>query len=157
SVHAGARPTARPVGAIPRARIDPDDHSLAEWPKDRARVADFVAPAHDVPFGDVLLAWDRGALSLAIVAMDYHAPHLLPADADLPRAECFHVDIGVDAGGQPRRLLLWFVPPRVHARGNDYAMHAELCAMDGERCVSVPDARVTYFGADQPRIRSEVR
>src|SRR5204862_163148 len=73
------------------------------------------------------------------------------------RPDCFHLDMGVDAGRGPQRLVLSFVPPRVYAKGQDYAMRAELCRVDGRRCVSVPGAEVAYFGADQPRIRAEVR
>jgi hypothetical protein len=157
SIHAERSRRPPPAEGIPEARIDASDRSFAEWPKDRARIADFVAPPPDIPFGDVLLAWDADALSLALVAMDYHAPDLLPAGEELPRPECFHVDLGVDAGRGAERLVLSFVPPRVHAKGQDYAMRAELCRMDGRRCASIPGAQVTYFGADQPRIRAEVR
>src|SRR6185436_13681114 len=44
----GRRTTTPP--AIPRARVDVADHSLAEWPKDAALVGGMVAPAPDVPF-----------------------------------------------------------------------------------------------------------
>ena len=141
---------------LPEAPIDPRDRSLAEWPKERALVA-LRAPAPEVPFGDLYVAWSREGLSLAVIAMDYYAPELLAADADLPLDECFHIDWGIDAGHGPRRFALYVVPPRTRSAVGDYVMRARLCRIDGDRCTPVPTAVVTYFGADQPRITAEVR
>ena len=146
----------RPRAELPEAPIDPHDHSLAEWPKERALVA-LRAPAPEVPFGDLYVAWSREGLSLAAIAMDYYAPELLPADQELPLDECFHVDWGIDAGHGPRRFALYVIPPRVRSADGDYVMHARLCRTDGDRCAPVPAAVATYFGADQPRITAEVR
>jgi len=146
----------RPRAELPEAPIDPRDRSLAEWPKERALVA-LRAPAPEVPFGDLYVAWSREGLSLAAIAMDYYAPELLPADQELPLDECFHVDWGIDAGHGPRRFALYVIPPRVRSADGDYVMHARLCRTDGDRCAPVPAAVATYFGADQPRITAEVR
>src|SRR5207247_8986572 len=80
----------RPRAELPEAPIDPRDRSLAEWPKERALVA-LRAPAPEVPFGDLYVAWSREGLSLAAIAMDYYAPELLPADPELTPADCFPV------------------------------------------------------------------
>ena len=146
----------RPRAELPEAPIDPRDRSLAEWPKERALVA-LRAPAPEVPFGDLYVAWSREGLSLAAIAMDYYAPELLPADQELPLDECFHVDWGIDAGHGPRRFALYVIPPRVRSANGDYVMHVRLCRTDGDRCAPVPAAVATYFGADQPRITAEVR
>src|SRR5438093_1486971 len=157
ALHRDARPAPPPRAELPEAAIDPRDRSLADWPKERALVA-LEAPAPEVVFGDLYVAWDREGLSLATIAMDYYAPELLAADQDLPLAECFHVDWGIDAGHGPRRFALYVVPPRVvPSPAARYEMRPVLCRMDGDRCTPVPAAVVTYFGADQPRITAEVR
>jgi hypothetical protein len=155
-IHRAARAARPPRAELPWAAIDPDDRSLADWPKERALVA-LRAPAPEVPFGDLYVAWSRAGLSLATIAMDYHAPDLLPADADLPLEECFHVEWGIDAGHGPRRFTLYFVPPLAPPFKLRYQMRPVLCRREGERCTPVPGAAVTYFGADQPRITAEVR
>jgi hypothetical protein len=154
AIHGDAGPPAPPSGVIPSVPIDVTDRSLAEWPKNAARVSAFTASAPDVPFGDALVARDRDGLALGLVAMDYYAPELLPAGTELGRAECFRLDWGVDAGAGPRRFALYLVPPRT--KGEEYVMRADLCAPAGGRCEPVPGAQATYFGADQPRIRAEV-
>jgi len=157
ALHRDARPAPPPRAELPEASIDPRDRSLADWPKERALVA-LEAPAPEVVFGDLYAAWDREGLSLAAIAMDYYAPELLAADQDLPLAECFHVDWGIDAGHGPRRFTLYVVPPRVvPSPAARYEMRPVLCRTDGDRCTPVPAAVVTYFGADQPRITAEVR
>ncbi len=157
ALHHDARPTPLPSGTmLPRAAIDPGDRSLAEWPKERALIP-LAAPAPEIPFGDLYVAWGRDGLSLAAIAMDYYAPELIPADAELPLERCLHVDWGIDAGHGARRFTLYVVPPRVHAANGDYRMTARLCRTDGGRCAPVPAAVATYFGSDQPRITAEVR
>jgi hypothetical protein len=155
-LHRAARPTRAARFAIPRARIDARDHSLADWPKARALVPGIVAEPGEIPFGDLYLAWDDDGISLAVIGMDYYAPELLPRDVPLPRSEAFHVDWGLDAGAGERRFTLSVGPPRVVSGKADYVMRADLCESDREPCVGVPDAVATYFGADQPRITAEV-
>ena len=156
ALHREARPAPPPRAELPEAAIDAGDRSLADWPKERALVA-LEAPAPEVVFGDLYVAWDREGLSLATIAMDYYAPELLSADQDLPLPDCFHVDWGIDAGHGPRRFALYVIPPRARSADGDYVMRVRLCRTDGDRCATVPAAVATYFGADQPRITSEVR
>ena len=156
-VHRSARPRTSRWAGIPEAPIDPSDHSLGDWPKDEALVPFLSTAPSEIPFGDLFLAWDRAGLSLAVVAMDYYAPDLLPLGEQLPLSDCFRVDLGVDAGGGPRRFALYVVPSPATAERRDYAMQVRLCRVDGGRCDDVPGAVATYFGADQPRIVAEAR
>jgi hypothetical protein len=157
AIHREAAPAAVPLAAIPYARIDAGDRSLAEWPKERALVTGMAAPAPEIVFGDVYLAWDGYALFLATISMDYWAPDLMPSGKDVPLEECFHVDLGIDAGAGPQRFALYIVPPRSVSARDTYLMHARLCRIDDGRCAPVRDAVASYFGADQPRITAEVR
>jgi hypothetical protein len=155
-IHASARPIGTRPPAIPYARIDVDDRSLADWPKDEALVGGLVAGGGDVPFADVLVSWDERGVALAVVGMDYHAPELLPRGVELPRSECFRVEWGVDAGHGARRFALRFVPPPAPASPDErYAMRVELCATNGERCTAIRGGHAVYFGADQPRLVAE--
>jgi len=156
ALHRAARAEPAARFAIPRARIDAGDRSLADWPKARALVPDVVAEAGEIPFGDLYLAWDDDGISLAVIGMDYYAPELLPRGVPLPRSEAFHVDWGIDAGGGEREFTLSVGPPRIVSGRADYVMRADLCATDTDPCTAVPGAVATYFGADQPRITAEV-
>ena len=157
-----AQSTARTPGAtngmtIPRADIDPGDHSLVDWPKERALVPALAAAPGEVPFGDLYLAWSPAGLSLAAIGMDYYAPNLLAYGDVFPRDEAFRVEWGIDAGHGPRRFAVYVIPPKVFPDDGVPMMRAELCRMDGDGCVAVPGALATYFGSDQPRITVEVR
>jgi hypothetical protein len=145
--------------AVPYAWIDAGDRSLADWPKEAALVTGMVAAPGEIPFGDLYLAWDEDAVSLAVIAMDYYAPELIPRGTTLSRAESFHVDWGLDAGRGARTFTLSVGPPRPVSGRADYKMRAELCASAASAsvCAPVPGAVATYFGADQPRITAEVR
>jgi len=147
-------PDTEPV--IPGAPIDARDHSLAEWPKDRALVPRLIAPAPEVVFGDFYLAWNPSGLHLAMIGMDYYDPDLLAYDGDFPLEEAFHVDWGVDAGAGPRRFALYIIPPRVFPASGTPMMRAWLCRADETPCQPMPEAVTTYFGSDQPRITVEV-
>lgn len=137
---------------IPFAAIDPDDVSLADWPKDDAWVRGLSAPDPEIPFGDLYWSWSEAGLALAMIAMDYYDPALLAFDGEFPVDEALHLDLGLDAGAGARRFLLSVVPPRVFAKRTAPAFEARLRALAGEsEPVAVPDARVRYFGSDQPR------
>jgi hypothetical protein len=56
---------------IPQADIDPRDRSLGDWPKEQVLVRGLVAPAPEVVFGDMYLAWNQAGLYLATISMDY--------------------------------------------------------------------------------------
>jgi hypothetical protein len=141
---------------MPHAVIDARDHSLAEWPKERALIAPLVAPKPEIPFGDLYMAWSSSGLHLAIIAMDYYDPDLLAYDGEFPLQEAFRVDWGVDAGAGPRRFALYLIPPREFPEKGAPMMRARLCRTDETPCQSVPAAVTTYFGSDQPRITVEV-
>jgi hypothetical protein len=141
---------------IPEAMIDARDHSLAEWPKERALVSRLVAPAPEVVFGDFYLAWNSVGLHLAMIGMDYYDPDLLAYNDEFPLGEAFRVDWGVDAGTGPRRFALYIIPPRVFPESDAPMMRAWLCHADESPCQPVSEAVTTYFGSDQPRITVEV-
>jgi hypothetical protein len=141
---------------IPEANIDVRDHSLAEWPKERAWVPGVAAPPPEIVFGDFYLAWNATGLHLGMIGMDYYDPVLLAYDGEFPVEEAFRVDWGVDVGAGPRRFALYLIPPRVFSESNTPMMRAQLCRMDEGRCQPVPGAVATYFGSDQPRITVEV-
>jgi hypothetical protein len=147
-------PEAKPE--IPEADIDARDHSLAEWPKERALVPRLVAPAPEVVFGDFYLAWNATGLHLAMIGMDYYDPDLLAYEDEFPLEEAFRVDLGVDAGAGPRRFALYIIPPRVFPERGTPMMQARLCHTGAAPCQPVPGAVTTYFGSDQPRITVEV-
>lgn len=52
--------------SIPPATAQPMK-GLKEWPRDRA----FVASATKLPFGDLYVTWDKDALYVGLIAMDY--------------------------------------------------------------------------------------
>jgi hypothetical protein len=114
-----------------------------------------VAPAPEIVFGDLYLAWNSTGLHLAMIGMDYYDPVLLAYEGEFPLEEAFRVDWGVDAGAGPRRFALYIIPPRVFPESGTPAMRAWLCRMDETACQSVPEAVTTYFGSDQPRITVE--
>jgi hypothetical protein len=141
---------------IPGANIDARDHSLAEWPKERALVPRPVAPPPEIVFGDFYLTWNSTGLQLAMIGMDYYDPVLLAYDDEFPLEEAFRVDWGVDAGAGPHRFALYLIPPRVFPERGTPMMRARLCRTDEAPCQLVPAAVTTYFGSDQPRITVEV-
>jgi len=71
---------------IPRARIDVDDESLAEWPKEASLVSSFKPAPGEVAFGDAHLAWSEDGLVLALIASPARKPSIstsasMPAQA----------------------------------------------------------------------------
>jgi hypothetical protein len=142
--------------AIPEATIDVRDHSLAEWPKERALLPQLIAPPPEIVFGDFYLAWNASGLQLAMIGMDYYDPDILAYDGEFPLDEAFHVDWGVDAGAGSHRFALYIIPPRVFPASGVPMMRAWLCRADTRPCQPVPEAVTTYFGSDQPRITVEV-
>ncbi len=153
-----ALPPGPPDGpvALPRVAVDTNDHSLREWPKETSRVRGLAAPAPEIPFGDLYLAWNAAGLALATISMDYYDQTLLAWQDEFPRGEAFRIDWGIDAGTGPRRFAMYFIPPREHDTLDRPTMRVELCRMDGSACTPVPDAVASYFGADQPRLTAEV-
>jgi hypothetical protein len=159
-IHQQARPAPRnspqaPL-QIPKAAIDARDRSLAEWPKEQALIAPVVAPAPEIAFGDLYVAWDANGLHLGVIAMDYYDPDLLAYDGEFPLEEAFRIDWGVDAGAGPQRFALYIIPPKLSTDKINTTMRGRLCRTDHGGCEPVPSAVATYFGSEQPRITAEV-
>jgi hypothetical protein len=152
----GSPPAPKAEPEIPQANIDARDHSLSDWPKERALVSGLVAPPPEILFGDFYLAWNATGLHLALIGMDYYDPLILAYGDEFPLEEAFRVDWGVDAGAAPQRFALYVIPPRVFPENGTPMMRVWLCRTDQEPCQPVPEAVTTYFGSDQPRITVEV-
>lgn len=161
-IHAKARAFGREHSGwpfmVPRASIDATDRHLGEWPKEIALLPRLRAPAPEIPFGDLYMAWDERALHLAMIAMDYQDPELLAYEGEFPLGEAFRLDWGLEGGRGVRRFRLYVLPPPKREVGKDtYRMNLKLCALDhGSSCRPVPGAVSTYFGSDQPRIVVEL-
>jgi hypothetical protein len=165
AVHAAARPPPAPDAAapivVPHAAVALAARSLADWPKPASLLPPLKASAGAVAFGEVYLSWSRRGLALATIGQDYFDPDLLAYRGAFPLEEAYRLELGVDAGGGPRRFTLFFIPPR--NRGHDFAhMRALLCTGPaaeaiGHGCTAVKGAEAVYFGADQPRITAEMR
>lgn len=139
---------------IPRASIDPTDSSLADWPKKKALLPPLLAPAPEIPFGEVYLSWDPRGLNMAFIGMDYYDPELLSYEGDFPLEEAFRLDLGVDPGSGGRRFAVYLVPPPE----GDVNAHKEVrvCGDVQPPCHPVKGVLARYFGADQPRITFEL-
>lgn len=146
------------VLSIPKAQIDPTDKSLADWPKEYALLPAPRTPDQEVPFGEFYMSWSSAGLNLALIAMDYYDLDLLDYEGDFPLQEAFRVDWGLDCGGGPKQYTLYMIPPRwgEGPKDNRYNMRPYLCRNDSGSCLPVPEAAVSYFGADQPRIAVEL-
>jgi hypothetical protein len=156
------RQTDRRDISIPYADIDLADHSLRDWPKPAALLPELIASPGEVPFGEAYLAWNARGLALASIGQDYYDLDLLEYDQQFPLAEAYRVELGIDAGKGPRQFTLYFIPPRTKMRDHP-PMTALLCAGTAAAatdlspaCTEVPGSQVAYFGADQPRITSEM-
>lgn len=154
--HQALHPPARTPFVIPEAQIHLHDRALRDWPKERALVPDLVAPAPEVVFGDVYLAWNQAGLYLATITMDYYDPELLAMEESFPLGEALRFDWGVDAGTGAQRFALYIVPPKVFVKDVQHQTQAHFCRLVHEVCVPVSLASASYFGADSPRITAEV-
>ena len=163
--HATATAPPQPGNGIelPRAAISLTDRSLSDWPKPASLLPPLVPSPGAVDFGEIYLSWSDKGLNLATIGQDYYDIDLFPYDGPFPLAESYRLEIGVDVGAGPKRMTLFFIPPRergtVH---HDYQpMVAELCDGAAEQaiahgCAAPPGAEAVYFGADQPRITAEM-
>jgi hypothetical protein len=150
------RPASAAAYAIPAAIIDPDDRSLADWPKEPALLPRLATSPSEIAFGELYLAWSRAGLYLAVIGMDYYDPHLLALEGEFPLGEAFQIEWGLDAGRGARRFALYIVPPEVLPEKGAPMFRPRLCRRDGDACRPVPGATATYFGSDQPRITAEI-
>ena len=94
------------------APIALDDHGLGDWDKPRTLLPGFHAPAPDVPFADVHLAWRPDGLYLALLGSNYLDFDLLDDAAHFPLGETFQVHLMVDAGHGVRHLAIHLTPRR---------------------------------------------
>ncbi len=169
AIHAAAASPREPVrGAVitlPHAAIAVDDRSLAAWPKPASLLPALTPSPGAVDFGEVYLSWSDKGLAVATIGQDYFDIDLLAYDGAFPLGDAYRLELGVDAGpmgqeGGPRRVTLFFIPPRTKLK--DYPpMAALLCEGAAAQaiqsgCTPVPGAEAVYFGADQPRITAEM-
>lgn len=156
-------PPAMADGELPHAAISLADHSLADWPKPASLLPPLVPSAGAVDFGEIYLSWSEQGLNLATIGQDYYDIDLFRYDGAFPLGDAYRVELGIDAGAGPRRLTLFFIPPRSHdTTRHDYQqMTVALCAGAAEAaiaqgCTAPGEAQAVYFGADQPRVTAEM-
>jgi hypothetical protein len=145
---------------IPDAAISLSDHSLSDWPKPAALLPPLTPSPGAVDFGEIYLSWSDAGLNLATIGQDYYDVDLFHYDGAFPLGDSYRVEIGVDAGAGPRRLTLFFIPPRTKVK--DYLeMKWVVCAGSADEairdnCQPAGDTKAMYFGADQPRVTAEM-
>jgi hypothetical protein len=145
---------------LPHAGISLDDHSLSDWPKPASLLPPLKPSPGAVDFGEIYLSWSDKGLNLATIGQDYYDVDLFRYDGAFPLGESYRIEIGVDAGAGPKRVTLFFIPPRTKVK--DYlemkwavcAGPADAAVRDG--CTPPGGTRATYFGADQPRVTAEL-
>jgi hypothetical protein len=163
AIHAAAVPMREAASGpfdVPRAAIDVHDASLSDWPKPASLLPPLTPSPGAVDFGEVYLSWSRRGLGLATIGQDYFDIDLLAYDGAFPLVDAYRVEFGVDLGAGPRRMTLFFIPPKTKVRDHP-PMRALLCAGAAqiaitEGCTPVAGAEAVYFGADQPRITAEM-
>jgi hypothetical protein len=116
-----------------------------------------------VDFGEVYLSWSDAGLSLATIGQDYYDIDLFKYDGAFPPGDSYRVEIGADAGAGPRRLTMFFIPPRTHdpVHHDWQQMRVMLCAGAAEEtvehgCTPPGGVQAAYFGADQPRVTADM-
>ena len=145
---------------LPHATISLSDHSMSDWPKPASLLPPLVPSPGAADFGEIYLSWSDKGLNLATVGQDYYDVDLFAYDGAFPLGDSYRVEIGVDAGGGPKLLTLFFIPPRTKVR--DYLeMKWVVCAGAAEQairegCTKPGDTEAVYFGADQPRVTAEM-
>jgi len=161
-IHAAATSAAASTHAfaLPHANISLADHSIADWPKPASLLPPLIPSPGTVDFGEIYLSWSDQGLNLATIGQDYFDVDLMHYDGAFPLAESYRVEIGVDAGAGPKRLTLFFIPPRTRIR--DYLeMKWTVCAGAADAAISngckpAGGTQAMYFGADQPRVTAEM-
>ncbi|MBV9859295.1 MAG: hypothetical protein JO038_04225 [Alphaproteobacteria bacterium] len=161
TLHAAARPPqpANPF-VLPYAAIDVHDRSLSDWPKPASLAPPLKPSPGAVGFGEVYLTWSRRGLALATIGQDYFDIDLLAYDGPFPLDESYRLELGIDAGGGPRRFTLFFIPGRGDRPDHQW-MTTKLCVGSAAEvlrggCAAPDDVEAVYFGADQPRITAEM-
>ena len=157
---AGAKPAPDSGYALPHAKIALDDHTLADWPKPGSLLPPLKPAPGMVDFGEIYMSWSDKGLNLATIGQDYFDVDLLAYGDTFPLSESYRVEIGVDAGAGPRRMTLFFIPPRKRVK-NFLEMRWILCEGAAQEaiahgCKTPAGAEAVYFGADQPRVTAEM-
>ncbi|HWB48298.1 MAG TPA: hypothetical protein VG651_04240 [Stellaceae bacterium] len=158
--HAPRAAPAMTAAQIPDAAISLSDHSLSDWPKPASLLPPLVPSPGAVDFGEIYLSWSDAGLNLATIGQDYYDVDLFKYDGAFPLGDSYRVEIGIDAGAGPRRLTLFFIPPRTKVK--DYLeMKWVVCAGAADaairdNCRPAGDTKAMYFGADQPRVTAEM-
>jgi hypothetical protein len=141
---------------VPHAAVNVDKRSLSDWPKPASLLPVLMPSPGAVDFGEVYLTWSDKGLAVATIGQDYFDIDLLAYASAFPLGDAYRLELGVEAGTGPKRMTLFFIPPRT--KMHDYPeMQALLCGGAAEEaiakgCTPVPGAEAVYFGADQPRI-----
>ena len=141
---------------IPGAAIDLHDHSLREWPKERALRRGLTAPLPEVVFGDLYLAWDHADLYLATISMDSCDPerwHLMTHS--LLRKPFVLRGVSIPEGACSALPCISCLQKSTPKEGPPLT-RAHLCRITNGTCETVPGAVASYFGKDTPRILAEV-
>jgi hypothetical protein len=157
---ASAKPAPDSGYALPHAKIALDDHTLADWPKPASLLPPLKPAPGMVDFGEIYMSWSDKGLNLATIGQDYFDVDLLTYGDIFPLSESYRVEIGVDAGAGPRRMTLFFIPPRQRVK-NFLEMRWTLCEGAAQEaiahgCKTAAGAEAVYFGADQPRVTAEM-
>jgi hypothetical protein len=157
---ASAKPAPDSGYALPHAKIALDDRTLADWPKPASLLPALKPAPGTVDFGEIYMSWSDKGLNLATVGQDYFDVDLLAYGDTFPLSESYRVEIGVDAGAGPRRMTLFFIPPRKRVK-NFLEMRWTLCEGAAAEaiahgCKTPAGAEAVYFGADQPRVTAEM-
>ena len=169
AIHAAAATADKAPAAagvvVPHAQIAVQDRSLSNWPKPASLLPPLRPSPGAVDFGEVYLSWSDAGLQVATIGQDYFDIDLFAYDGAFPLGDAYRLELGIDAGSGPRRLTLFFIPPRTKVKDHP-PMTALLCAgaaaeaiadqQQHGRCAPVPGAEAVYFGADQPRITAEM-
>jgi hypothetical protein len=163
AIHAAAVPPPTETGPfdVPHADVSLSARSLTDWPKPASLLPPLYASPDATDFVEIYLTWSARGLTLATIGQDYYDLDLLAYAGDFPLGEAYRVELGVDAGGGPRRFTLFFVPGHGD-RPDHQRMTALLCAGAAAEAIragcTAPDgAEAVYFGADQPRVTAEMR
>jgi hypothetical protein len=164
SLHAAAQwpeaPHPNTLFAVPHAAVSMEDRSLTAWPKPASLLPPLTPSPGTADFGEVYLSWSERGLAAATIGQDYFDIDLLHYDGAFPLSDAYRLELGIDAGAGPRRMTMFFIPPRTKI--HDFPeMQAMLCAGTAAEaiaggCKPVPGAEAVYFGADQPRITAEM-
>ncbi len=134
-----------------------DDKSLADWDKPRTLLPGFHAPAPDVPFADVHIAWTPDGLYLALLGSNYLDFGLLDDATHFPLGETFQVHLLVDAGHGVRHLAIHLTPRKSEKYPDRLEISPELHRYaDGRPAEQLPlDGRVQQLDKPLPHIGLE--